>query len=58
MSITGPDKLEPDGWYHIAAAYHRDEPKWIGRLDAVRISGAAREPEELNPNLISVICKI
>ena len=38
MGITGADKLEPDGWYHIAAAYHKDESKWIGRLDEVRIS--------------------
>ena len=58
MSITGQDKLELDGWYHIAATYHKDELKWIGRLDEVRISGVAREPEELSPNLISVICKI
>ena len=97
MSITGPDKLELDEWYHIAATYHNDEGgklyvngelvgekehegeiwvsggkgrdlvlgarnerslKWIGRLDEVRISSVAREPEELSPNLISIICKI
>ena len=58
MCITGADKLELAEWYHIAAAYHKDEPKWIGRLDEVRISSVAREPEELSPYLISVICKI
>ena len=58
MCITGADKLVPDEWYHIAAAYREDELKWIGRLDEVRISSVAREPEELSPNLMSVICKI
>ncbi len=58
MSITGPDKLELAESYHIAATYHKDELKWIGRLDEVRITSVARGPEELSPNLISVICKI
>ena len=37
---------------------YRQTQVGLGRLDEVRISSAAREPEELSPNLISVICKI
>jgi len=44
-------KLADNAYDVIIGSKHTRQFKWVGRIDEVRISDIAREPEELSPNL-------
>jgi len=44
-------KLADNDYDIVIGSKHTREFKWVGRIDEVRISDVAREPEELSPNL-------